>query len=333
MEKHEIRQNKATKEWVIYSPARDKRPSDFKREKKKNKLPETDPHCPFCIGNESEINSIVLEMPSANNSSWQTRVIPNKYPALTREGEQERISSGFFVSMKGYGIHEVIIESPRHNSDIALMSSEELNILIETYHRRYTDAMKERRNMMPIIFRNHGEHAGTSLLHPHSQLIITGFVPHHVRWREIEAQRYYDEWGRCVFCDMLRLEKIDGKRILFESEYMTAFIPYAAEVPFEIWIMPKIHRSDFGKIIDTEKNSLAKALKFVLGKLFNKLNDPDYNYIINTAARYETGKPHLHWYLQIRPRLTTRAGFEIGSGISINPTIPEENVKFLFEKD
>ena len=329
MEKNEIRQNKATKEWVIYSSARGKRPKDFKENKEHKKLPTHDENCPFCSGNEEKLDKILMEMPVNHGSGWQTRVVPNKFPAVIPDGDTKRHNHEIYVAMKGYGRHEVIIESPLHNRDIAIMSIDEIKTIIETYHRRYIDVMKEHKNMIPIIFRNHGEHAGTSLLHPHSQLIVTGFVPHHVRWREIEAQRYYDEWGRCVFCDVLKFEMKDQKRMIKENEHMAAFIPYAAEVPFEVWIMPKVHHADFGKITDAEKKDLSETLQYVISTLYEKLNDPDYNYIINTSARYEAGEPHLHWYLQIRPRLTTRAGFEIGSGMSINPTIPEENADYL----
>jgi UDPglucose--hexose-1-phosphate uridylyltransferase len=93
--------------------------------------------------------------------------------------------------------------------------------------------------------------------------------------------------------------------------------------------VPKSHQADFGDISEGEKDDLAKALHHVMSRLDSRLNDPDYNYIINTAARYKSGEPHLHWHVQIRPRLTTRAGFEIGSGISINPSFPEDDAKFL----
>ena len=183
--------------------------------------------------------------------------------------------------------------------------------------------------MMVIIFRDHGLQAGTSLSHPHSQLVASGVVPQYIRWREEEAQRYFDEWGRCVYCDILAFETQEQQRIVVENNSFSAFIPFAAEVPFEIWIMPRKHQADFGFISDKEKLDLAGALQNVLARLNKKLCDPDYNYIINTCTQYKAGEPQLHWYLQIRPRLTTRAGFEIGSGISINPSIPEENAHFL----
>ena len=183
--------------------------------------------------------------------------------------------------------------------------------------------------MMTIIFRNHGVRAGTSLIHPHSQAIVTGMVPNHIRWREEQAQLYFDEWGRCVYCDILEFEMRNPKRVVLENPSFLAFVPFAAEVPFEIWIMPKQHQASFSQISDESKTFLARGLLDILNRLYTKLNDPDYNYIINTAPQYKAGEPQLHWYLQIRPRLTTLAGFEFGSGISINPSIPEEDADFL----
>jgi len=328
MSQNQIRQNKATKEWVIYATDRGDRPKDFSKKEKLKQLPAYDKECPFCAGNESKLTSIIMEIPD-KDGKWQTRVVPNKYPALLPDGDPFREAEDIYVKMNSYGRHDVIIESPYHNRDISQMSSDEIRRVIETYHKRYLDVMKTNKNMVPLIFRNHGERAGTSLLHPHSQLIVTGFVPHHIRWREIEAQRYHDEWGKCVFCEMLNYELKTGVRIVMEENTMVAFVPYAADVPFEVWIMPRQHKADFGKISDEEKTDLVVILQSILSKYYKKLNDPDYNYIINTSARYEAGEPHLHWYFQIRPRLTTRAGFEIGSGISINPSIPEEDAAFL----
>ncbi len=331
MEKNQIRQNKATKEWVIYAPDRGDRPEDFK--KKDNKaginLPEYSADCPFCAGNENKLESIITEVKSKISGGWQVRVVPNKFPALLHTATPHRETAGIYTTMEGYGKHEVIIESPKHNADIPVMQADEIDLVIETYHKRHLEVMKEHNNMIPIIFRNHGQRAGTSLMHPHSQLIVTGFVPHHIRWREIEAQRYYDEWGRCVFCDILKYEISKEIRIVAQSETMAAYVPFAAEVPFEIWIMPKRHQADFGTITDVEKIELSRMLGKILSVYYKKLNDPDYNYIINTSARFEDGEPHLHWYLQIRPRITTKAGFEIGSGISINPSLPEEDAAYM----
>lgn len=329
----EIRQNKATRQWIIFAPSRSKRPEDFSRKgdggAQADRLPELDAACPFCPGNESMLPGIKLELSEPGSDSWRTRVVPNKFPALTNDGGTQRHSEGIYLAMPGYGQHEVIIESPLHNQDIAEMSDDEMGTIIETYHRRYVDLMNIPGHMMAIVFRNHGVRAGTSLVHPHSQIVATGIVPHRIRRREERAQSYFDEWGKCVYCEILAYESQDQQRVIQENDSFLSFVPYAAEVPFEIWIAPKRHQADFGDITDLEKKHLARATRDALARLSSRLDDPDYNYIINTAARYRAAEPHLHWYLQIRPRLTTPAGFEIATGMAVNPNLPEEDASLL----
>lgn len=325
----EIRQDKATKQWVIYAPSRGQRPKDFQRPlERRIALPVCDPQCPFCPGNEQNLAAIILERPGPSGQ-WQTRVVPNKYPAVTPDGSTERYTRGIYLAMPGFGRHEVIIDHPYHNQDLATMSVEEVGCVIATYHQRYVDLMRAHENLMIIIFRNHGPRAGTSLIHPHSQLIVTGMVPNYIRWREEEAQRYFDEWGRCVYHDILASELQDRRRVILENSSFVAFVPFAASVPFEVWIMPTRPATDFSAITAAEQADLAHVLRDVLGRLHHKLHDPDYNLILNTPARYKADEPHLQWYLQIRPRLTTPAGFEIGSGISVNPSLPEDDADFL----
>ncbi len=332
METSEIRQDKVTKQWVIYAPSRRKRPSDFRRPVEPGRpLPPRDERCPFCPGQEWMLPPVMDEI-KGENGLVQVRVVPNKFPALTPDGDLSRFSEGIYLKMRGYGNHEVVIETPRHDRQPGEMQVREVETVIEAYHRRYMALMRASGIMMVIIFRNHGPQAGTSLVHPHSQIIGTGMVPGHIRWREEAAERYFDEFGRCVYCDILAYETGDGRRVVLENDSFVAFVPFAAEVPFEIWIMPKEHKADFGDISATEKRDLASALCHLLARLHARLNDPDYNYIINTSARYRAREPQLHWYLQIRPRLMTMAGFEIGSGISINPSVPEEDAAFLKEK-
>jgi len=328
----EIRQDKTSGRWVIIAPTRGKRPSDFRRHKEgRESQPIHDPRCPFCAGNEQTLPGIIMESSLPGQTGWQTRVVPNKYPALTPEADASRYRRGIYLAMPGYGRHEVIIESPLHNQDLATMSPAAVATVIETYHRRYVEVMKERNNLMAIVFRNHGIRAGTSLLHPHSQLMVTGIVPQWVRWRENEAQDYFDEWGRCVYCDILAFEARDRQRVILENTSFLAFVPFAAEVPFEVWLVPKRHQADFGRISDEEKKDLTSALRDILARLCRKLDNPDYNYMINTSTRHQTEQPQLHWFLQLQPRLTTQAGFEIRTGMHINPSVPEEDAAYLNE--
>lgn len=330
MQGGQIRLNKVTGEWVIYAPSRRKRPQDFlQNNREEESLASRKQECPFCNANQHKLEAIMLQMPNKQENGWQTRVVANKFPALTPDENTQRSKDGIYLVMPGYGRHEIIIESPDHNQELATMSIGAVEIVIETYHKRYIDLMQAHENMMAIIFRNHGVRAGASLRHPHSQIIVTGMVPRHVRWQEEIAQQYFDDWGRCVYCDILKFEMHNRRRVVAENSYFLAFVPFAAEVPFEIWIMPKQHQADFGSISEREKPYFALILKHTLTKLYKRLNSPDYNYVINTAARYKAEEPQVHWYCQIQPRLTTSAGFEMGSGISINPSLPEADADFL----
>jgi UDPglucose--hexose-1-phosphate uridylyltransferase len=323
-----IRLNRATREWVIYAPSRRQRPQDLQYQVCTTPSEELQKKtCPFC--NPKLDEQILLELPKPDGSAWQTRVIPNRYPALSPDVATKRLLSGIYLELPGYGHHEVVIESPDHDQTPATMSVVEVSTIIQTYRQRYLDLMKIRENLFVIIFRNHGKAAGASLQHPHSQMIATPIVPRRNRWHEDEAQRYFDEWGRCAYCDILEFEMGDRHRVISENEEFLAFVPYAAAVPFEVWILPKEHSADFGAITPSQVTNFAHILKEVLARLYTKLNNPDYNYAIMTAARYKADEPQLHWYCQIRPHLTTPAGFEMGSGIHINPSLPEADAAFL----
>ena len=116
--------------------------------------------------------------------------------------------------------------------------------------------------------------------------------------------------------------------VLKNAEF-AAFVPFAGEVPYEVWLAPRAHEADFGKISDSQQHSFAQALREILRRLYQKLGDPDYNYVIHSFPRADGRNCPMHWYLQLRPRLTTPAGFEMGSGICINPSLPEENAADL----
>ena len=183
------------------------------------------------------------------------------------------------------------------------------------------------------FLKNHGESAGTSLEHPHSQITATPVVPSQIRYRMVEATSYFDDMGECLFCYTLRDELKAKERIVLETEHFVTFIPYAALSPFHLWVFPRKHVSCFGDISEAELVDLAYSLKTVLAKLYYGLNNPAYNYTIRSMPTDERQSDYFHWYLAIVPRVTKAAGFELGSGMYINPAMPEDSAKFLREID
>ena len=290
--------------------------------------------CPFCPGNEYLTPHETLAYRSsgpADSKGWWVRVVPNKFPALSPEGSLERKEEkGFFRMMDGVGIHEVVIGTPIHNQLFPLMDDKQVEEVLLAYRERYLAIRDDPRIKLIIIFKNHGEAAGTSLEHDHSQIVGTAVVPSNIRKKLEEAARYYDDHGRCVYCDSIQEELSFGKRIVMNNEKFVVLQPFASRFPFETWIIPK-DASGFFRVdlYGRFKETLQRFLRATLLKLYSKLNDPPYNFVIHTSPIKDEMEDYYHWHLQIIPRLTTAAGFEMGSGIFINVAFPEETAQFL----
>ena len=328
-----LRYDLTSNDWVIFAPSRARRPHEFKRPVGLTVSPSADAACPFCAGNERmtppEIYALRQGTP-ANTPGWRVRVIPNKFPALRIEDDLRRLEDGpLFHYMGGCGAHEVLIESPDHSTALAHQSVEQIESVLRAMQIRFNDLMRDSRFQTIVLFKNHGAGAGTSLIHPHCQLIATPVVPQLLRIKHRIATDYFDLTGRCLYCVLLAEELACGKRVVAENDHYAAFMPYASHVPFETWILPKVHQASFGWADAARLRLLAETLKSVLLKMYVGLENPDFNLTVNTAPRGDEDKEYFLWHVQILPRLTTPAGFELGSGMSINTVLPEEAAEFL----
>jgi UDPglucose--hexose-1-phosphate uridylyltransferase len=328
----ELRKDPVTGRWVIISTDRGKRPTDFVRESVQIK---GTGFCPFCYGNEGKTPPEVLAF-GRNGSSkdapgWSVRVIPNKFPALGIEGDIDRQGEGLFDKMNGIGAHEVIVETPDHRMTLATLPDKAIEEVLWAYRDRMLDLKNDKRFRYILLFKNHGEAAGASLEHTHSQLIALPIVPKRVREEVDNARHYYDEKERCIFCDMIRQEIETSTRLITQNASFVAIAPYAPRFPFETWILPKQHSSSFENQSSTIYGSLAKLLRDILARVDSVLAKPAYNFVIHTSPIGEEINDHYHWHIEMMPKLTKVAGFEWGTGFYINPTPPEEAARFLRE--
>ena len=328
----ELRKDPVTGRWVIIATDRAKRPTDFVRERVQIR---GSGFCPFCYGNENrtppEILAYRSDGSSRNAPGWSLRVVPNKFPALGIEGSLNRQGEGLYDKMSGIGAHEVIIETPDHKLTLATMPTRTIEDVLWAYRDRIIDLKKDRRFKYILIFKNHGEAAGASLEHTHSQLIVLPVVPKRVREEVDGAREHYAFKERCIFCDIIRQEIESGARLIAENEDFIAMAPFAPRFPFEMWIIPKTHQCAFEESQKHEFEQLAPMLKDLLSRLDRVLDCPAYNYIIHTSPIGESTEDYYHWHLEIMPKLTKVAGFEWGTGFYINPTPPEESAKFMCE--
>ena len=327
----DLRKDPITGRWVIIATDRAKRPSDFVREAPKPPAG----FCPFCFGNEAKTPPEILAYRSdgsaPNTEGWTVRVVPNKFPALGIEGDLGRKGEGLFDKMNGIGAHEVIIETPDHTATLGSLPVKRMEDVVWAYRDRVLDLKKDRRFRYVLIFKNHGEAAGASLEHPHTQLIALPIVPKRVQEEVDGAKQYFSIKERCIFCDVIHQELETKVRVVEEDSDFLTLEPYAPRFPFETWILPKKHESHFENCQSTIYQNLAKALKSLVGRMEKVLESPAYNMVIHTSPMRDPGNDYYHWHVELMPRLTRVAGFEWGTGFYINPTPPEEAARYLRE--
>ena len=325
----ELRKDPITGRWVIISTDRRKRPHDFRMESVQIA---PDPSCPFCEGHEAMTPHEILSYRrngGANAPGWDLRVVPNQFPVLRVEGTLDRQGEGLFDKMNGIGAHEVVIESPRHEDTLATMSDGAVEQVLWACRERVRDLKQDHRFRYIIIFKNHGAAAGSSLDHSHSQLIALPIVPREVRDEVEGARTHYQVKERCVFCDVMRQESADGRRLIAETTDMVALAPYAPRFPFETWILPRRHDAHFEDTPRQEVASLARLLGDILRRINRALRDPPYNLLIHSAPLDAPAGEFYHWHVEVIPKLTKVAGFEWATGFYVNPTSPEEASQVL----
>ena len=330
----ELRKDPIVGRWVVIANERAKRPGERKVEPTARAGDEL---CPFCEGNEAhtppEIAAFRPHGSHPNGPGWRVRVVPNRFPALRVEENLEKHGDGIYDGMAGVGAHEVIIETPEHHQTMAGLRPESIREVLWIYRDRLLDLKNDRRFVHGMLFKNVGQAAGSTIAHTHSQLVVTPVVPPAVQ-EELNGSRAFFEYrGRCVYCDMIRQELADEKRIVLDTSGFTAFCPYASRFPFEIWIVPKHHSSRFDQIAKAGVDDLGHVLHEVLSKLERGLDGPAYNYYVHTSPFDQHDSPHYHWHLEVIPRLSAVGGFEWGSGLHINPVAPESAAAFLREVD
>lgn len=335
----ELRKDPFSDQWVVVPTDRLRRPGDFVREPVPA-TPSLAPRpmdsrevCPFCGGNETLTPPEIMahRTGGANQPGWTLRVVPSKFPALAIEGPLEREGDGLFDRMRGVGAHEIVIETPAHALSITDLDEHAIERVLGVFRDRMRDLRRDGRLRYIHVFKNFGAAAGARVEHTHSQLIALPLVPRRVLAELDEAKRHYDRRERCLYCDVIRQETKSGARVVVETDRFVVICPYAARFPFETWVLPKQHRSHYEDIDVDHLGNLAWVLKSTLRRIERALERPAWNLMLHTGPLQEAGNPYSHWHFEIVPKVTRPSGFELGTGVHINPTPPEEAAQFLRE--
>ncbi len=322
----ELRKDPITRSWVVVGhPEREKLRSD---------------PCPLCAQNRLE-TQVLLDLPQ--HGPWQVRVYPHLRPLYRIEGDPGRSAEGIYDRMASIGAHEIIVETPEHARTLAQMTDEEIERVLEAYAHRILDLKRDARFKYVTVFKNQGPQSGEEWPHAHSQVTATTFVPRRILYELRSAREWYRDRERCVFCDILRQEERQKKRIVDNTGDYYAFCPYASRVPFEVWLMPRTHSHLFEAASPGENR---RHLATLLGRTLRRLLQitPDYHMVVHTAPNTLQTKGELsdywrtiagdyHWHIEILPILQSPSKSYSIKEIYFNGMLPEEAAEKLRQLD
>ncbi len=329
----ELRRDPITGQWVAIATERAVRPESFLSAPSAPEVKHA--WCPFCPGNAPDERELLAYRPPGSapgDNSWTLRVVDNKYPAFTMGTGRYLDRRGLYESTVGLGAHEVIVYTRDHERDLALTTPQEATDLVRACRARMREHARHPRIEYVSIICNHGPEAGASLRHPHCQLLAIPVLPNTIVAELREAGYYHDTRAECIFCAMLKQEEEELERVVWQNEAFVAFTPWASRVPFEIWILPRRHVASFENILHDEIPEMGDILREALARLYFGLNNPPFNFYIHTApCQRDDVARYYHWHLEILPKLTQSAGFELSTGVMINTVAPEQAATFLRE--
>ncbi len=324
----EIRKDPIVNRWVIVATERARRPGGFV-DPVSHETPQKD--CPFCHGTEQP----VYTAPSKDGHlPWSVKVVTSGTPFFKPGEVFQRNTRGLYDSGHSYGAHEVVIETPDHVANMADLPVSQIQQVFETYAMRMRHYAADPQIRYVLAYKNHGLAAGSRPIgHARSQIMAVPVNPIRVKDKLAGAKRYFDFHERCVFCDLIKQEMADGKRVLMENKSFVVLMPFASRFPFELMILPKTHNCHYVNGVVGHEADLAEIMKKVLMTIKLGLNDPSYNFVIHSAPTkpYPNIIEDYHWHIELMPRLTRVAGFERGTGFYINPIPPEMTTQFLKE--
>jgi len=319
---NQLRLDPLSGRWVVVSTGRADRPAAFIVRSCEVQEDTTRP-CPFCPGNEEE-SPPALET-YGPSGSWLVRVVPNLYPAFSGDDPFVVINRGpVFTQATAGGIHEVLILSPDHDASWAMLSDEQTGLVMAALRDRIEEhsQLPNLRYSQAIV--NSGREAGASLEHPHGQLLGMSFVPRELAEEQARFARFA---GGCLLCTTIDAEESEGYRVIYSDDSAVVICPFWSATPYEMLVMPRAHRAHLYRSPTEDLVSIGLALKRCLGLLRDLIGDVAYNLVLHSAP-YRVNEP-FHWHIHVWPKATTRAGFEMGTGVAINIVNPESAAEQL----
>ena len=318
----ELRKDPITQSWVILGQG--------------EVVAETAEQCPLEPAMIDKIPAI-LTWPAAG--PWQVRAIPHPEPLYHVEGDPGRLAEGMYDKMGALGAHEVVVETPQHDRRLSQFSDEEMDRVLWVWASRIADLKKDKRFKYVSVFKNQGALAGEEWPHAHSQVTATIFVPRRIKYELSSSHEWFKDKERCIFCDMVRQEEKQGKRIVDVQGDYYALCPYASRVPYEIWLLHRRHNHTFEQ---PRPGSNRRQLAALLGRTLRRLEKvaPAFHLVLHTspstmnkkgemAGYWKTLADDYHWHIEILPILEKRSKSYSIKEVYFNAELPEQAASSL----
>ena len=322
MKLSELRQDIVSGDWILIASARGARPHAPGGGEKRVRA--RIPGCPF----ENPGGEPLLEY--RKRGDWSVRVVENKFPAFTHPGTcSEAFTHGLYTIRGGVGHHDLVITRD-HDRDFTDLTKDAAEEVFRAFRDRYIMLTGDTCLVYVSMFHNWGPNAGASIYHPHYQMIAIPVIPPNVEHSLEGSRRYFKKHGACVHCAIIAWEKKEKKRIIYENKDAIVLAPFASRNSFEFRLFPKRHEPFFENTVDARLAGIADALRVSLRSMRKALKDPDYNFFIHTSPLQKKRMYNgYHWHIEVLPKVNIAAGFELGTGIDINPVDPDEAAKML----
>lgn len=340
---NEMRRDPITRKWVIVDHDVDvsKLIEKLRKAVNKERRKLNTEDCDFCPGHEAATRPAIYEQSSSGQ--WMIRVIPNRQPVFQIEGTLNRRLVSIYDIMDALGAHEIVIEAREH-MDWSEMPQQHIASILKAYCERMNDLSKDERLGHMFIYKNYGPASQSTMEHPHSTLIASPSVPERVR-RELDfTRRHYQMKERCLFCDVINEEtrRKTNSGLVRSYDNFVVISPYFASHPFETWILPRKHNSDYRTLKSASFQELATTLQENLRAIKTLVGNLSYSLLLFTRPNkiwggerdyWSTIDSDYHWHFKFIPRFPRQVGFHrsfsSGSGFMINQIPPETAAELL----
>ena len=313
----QLRLDPLTGRWIAISLERAERPHAFQT---RTLAVEDDPSrpCPFCPGHE-DLTPPPIESYGNGTDEWRVRVVPNKYPAFYGTDPMVVTHLGpVFTQAPAGGAHEIVVFSPEHRGSFADLADEQAGLVMAAIRDRVEEHSHTSGLRYSQAIVNFGREAGASVEHPHGQLLGIPFVP---RGLTDELAGFARFQGSCLLCTTAEAELAVGHRVILEDERIVVVCPFWSGSPFEMLVIPKTHDPHLHTAEPSDLAAVGRAVRDALARLRDTVGDVAYNVVFHSAPFRVHGD--YHWHVHLHPKLTTRAGFELGTGVLLNVMPPE----------